>query len=264
MRNWLVERTKVRSLIPAAKKKSMSTWTYKQPMLRICSVLFLTILSGCLGAGGSDGTRSSPLTDRAGGLFGKSAPDRVSLDGGAIVVAGPRGFCVDKASSRTRAANPFVLMASCASIGSDSSVPRQNALLVASATRGTGPTQLGYERFFASPEGRASLSQTGDPTTVSVDEVSSKNGVFRLQLTDSSLPQDTSGLAPTAWRGLFELNGSIVSVKVFSLAQSPLSRDAGFGLVDEFIASIRAVSAGSGTQPAARNALFVGSQDILR
>lgn len=242
----------------------MSIWTFKQLALRICGVLLLITLSGCLGTGGSDGTRSTPFSERAGGLFGKSAPDRVSLDGGAIIVAGPRGFCIDKTSSRTRATNPFVLMASCASIGAEGPPPARNALLVASATRGTGPTQLGYERYFASADGRASLSQTGDPATVSIDEVSFKNDVFRLQMTDISLPNNDSGLAQTAWRGLFELNGRIVSVKVFSLAQSPLSRDAGFGLVDDFVASIKSVSAESGTQPVARNMLFVGSQDILR
>ena len=49
---------------------------------------------------------------------------QVTVADGSVVVAGPRGFCVDPKSTRTVGNVPFVMMGNCAAISGDWRAPQ--------------------------------------------------------------------------------------------------------------------------------------------
>ena len=215
----------------------MFTWISKPAHRVAFGLITLLSLTACEGAG-----------------FGLGAPrgdSRIAVAGGEVVVAGPRGYCVDKSATRDAADSAFVLMASCASVTQSerAPTPRVAGVLVASvaAPDGGAPVTESMEAFgafFNSDAGRAALSQTGQAETVEVLETSTAEGVFFVHARDSS-----DGLAEDVrdeyWRALFDVKGRLVSASVFGTEAQPFSTDAGRALLAQFVAQIRAANAGN-------------------
>ncbi|AMY71918.1 hypothetical protein AKL17_4708 [Frigidibacter mobilis] len=72
------------------------------------------------------------------------APLRVTVDGRAIVVTGPPGYCVDRGASREGPEGAFVLLGSCAALGGGRAVPKDvPAVLIATIASGASGEGLG-------------------------------------------------------------------------------------------------------------------------
>jgi len=200
----------------------------------------LTILSGCVGTGG-------------GFALPKSAPEQIRVANREVLIAGPKGFCVDPTETRDTGDSAFVLLGSCAAIANSRSKPHPKvpAILTATVSRkSTNPPITGsmpaLADFFTSKAGRAALSRDGNADTVEVVKTLDRDGVFYIRARDSS-SDILAGATDEYWRALFDVNGRIVSASVFGLREHPIASVKGFEVLQGFTNRIRIENAvGSG------------------
>ncbi len=172
------------------------------------------------------------------------APDRVVVASKSIVIAGPRGYCVDRSATRDSANGAFVLLGSCASIANNgrAAAPRIPGVLTASvsdqSSADIGASLDELEAFFTSTEGRAALARDGRARSITILSTRRKNGAFYLHVRDDSENRVVS-LAPIYWRGLFDVRGRIVTVTVTGFKDRPMSAAVGFATLNAFAARIR-------------------------
>ncbi|QDC11179.1 hypothetical protein FHY55_18930 [Oceanicola sp. D3] len=189
--------------------------------------------AGAAGAGGAAPASSIP----------PKPPTRLTVTG--VTVAAPEGYCVD---TRARKGG-FVLLAACSAISQSPEHPAPGRMGLLTATigkRGSGadpvnPGQLAA--YFRSASGRAALSYAGEASSVVITETVERPGLFMVALVDSAAPPSPE-LGTARWRGFFTVNGRLVSVVLHSLKDDPVGKQAGLGLLQEFVARIRAETAG--------------------
>ncbi|WP_457649362.1 hypothetical protein [Profundibacter sp.] len=192
----------------------------------------LTILSGCLGTGG-------------GFALPRSAPEQIRVANKEVLIAGPKGFCIDPTETRDEGDSAFVLLGSCAAIANSRSKPHPKvpAILTATVSRkSTNPpitdSMPTLTDFFTTKAGRAALSRDGNADTVEVVKTLDRDGIFYIRARDSS--SDTlAGAADEYWRALFDVNGRIVSASVFGLRERPIDSEKGFEVLQGFTNRIR-------------------------
>ncbi len=215
----------------------MSIWTCKKTAaLGLC----LALLSGC------DALGPEAAAGAGGFAFTRRAPERLAVSGDAVIVAGPAGYCIDKGATRDGAETAFVLLASCAAITRNQSVPRPpvQALLTAFVTgRDGGGDQVqdqarAFEAFFGSEAGRAALARNGQADSVRIIQMFQRDGAFFVHASDSS---DGAGsrLKQDYWRAIFDVNGRTVSASVVAFKDHPISDDASLATLQEFSGTIR-------------------------
>ncbi|KMW59096.1 Cation transport ATPase [Candidatus Rhodobacter oscarellae] len=177
--------------------------------------------------------------------LGRKAPDTVAVAGGAVVVGGPSGYCVDRGSSLLRGDTAFVLLASCASIAraEGALAPAAPGLLTASVDQASGaaPSAVDLLAFLDGPEGKAALARDGDAESVTILQSQIEQDAVLLRIDDQSA-NPTPGLETTYWRGLFSEKERLITVTVIGFASRPLDPDAGLAKLRGFIARIRAES----------------------
>lgn len=182
------------------------------------------------------------------GGIGTGAPASVAVAGGALTVAGPAGYCVDRRLSRTGEAEAFVVLGSCAAFSRGAARPPGTpAVLTAtvSAEPAAEPERGTLERFLRSPQGRAAISRAGRAETVEILSAQSERDVLFLYIRDSSAAAEGPATDPAYWRAVFGLNGRLVTATVLAFADRPLSRDQGFDLLTDFVARLRAANPGA-------------------
>jgi len=170
-----------------------------------------------------------------------TADRAVAVAGGAVTVAGPQGYCVDRGAR----SDALVLLGSCAALAGSRSVggPARPAILTASVAEppASGIDLDAMAGFVRSAPGRAALSQSDDPASVTIEEVSASGGVLFIRLSDSamakSLPVETG-----YWRALTGLRGYAVTLSVLSPASAPLSPDEQRAVLNAFVARMRAAN----------------------
>ncbi len=194
----------------------MFTWISKATCLSL-----ILLLSGCQGI---PGTFARP-------------PARGSMPvlGGAITVAAPAGYCVDKQSAREQNDGAVVLIGRC-------NRRSQSPPAVISATMGTagsaGVMASGsavLTAFFQSQDGRAALSRTGNAQTVQILAASERDGALVLHIADD-------GAGPY-WRAVFGLSGRLVTLSVQGANQSPIDPVVGQRLLGAALFAMRKANA---------------------
>lgn len=179
---------------------------------------------------------------------------QVTVADGSVVVAGPRGFCVDPKSTRTVGDAPFVMMGNCAAISGDGRAPQPGIEAVLTATVATLDPNFTFDSndpalhiFFEGDAGRAALSRAGDPRTVEVIESFARGPVFYVHARDTS-PAPVDNIDETHWRAIFGVNGRVVSASVLDFKSSALSREMSLNVLTRFANRIRAQSVGRGAE----------------
>jgi len=195
------------------------------------SVLGLTLLlAGC---GGAFNAADPP------------APAVTRVAGGQVQVAGPNGYCIDKAATRDRAGQAFVVLARCDALGGGDQRPVAPALLtvaISELTPNSGlPAAPMMASFAESAEGRAMFSGDGDPASIEILDTRVNGDIFLMQARDRSA-QNTS-LSPEHWRAVFGVKGHLVSARVNSFAKRPISSDTGFETLNALATRIKADNA---------------------
>ncbi len=203
----------------------MSTWTSDITGSARAALLGALILplAGCLGEGG--GTPGA-----MGFLSGGAAPAplrRIALYDGAVVVAGPPGYCIDGRAVRRGRAGNFVLLASCAQLSGSEALSVDPAMItvsVLSYTAGvTQPTAAQITRSAA--PARALRELDGD-------------GVSLVHL-DSGGDAAVPGGDPRYWRAGMVVNGHLIGLAIYGGKGSAVAGDAGLNVLMEMAETLR-------------------------
>ncbi len=173
-------------------------------------------------------------------LTGGRAPEKLVVAQGDIVVAGPPGYCIDKAATRDNQDGAFVLLGSCASIANSvqATAPQVPAVLTASvSSQGEADIDTAMDRlaaFFDSEQGRAALARDGNAASVQVLSTARIDGAFIVRASDSS-PAGVEGLAQDYWRALFDIHGRIVTLTVIAFEAKPMNEAAARAVLEAFV-----------------------------
>lgn len=213
----------------------MSTWTSRRGRGRVAALLPAILLAACVEGMAPAG----------------SAPRAIAVAGGALVAAGPAGYCVDRTASRDGAEGAFVLFGTCAALAGTATAgqPAEPAVLTASVASGPADEAAfvasfpAMASFFNSDAGRAALSRAGRAATVRVGAVSSRDRVLYLGLSDAAAEREAA-VSADYWRAILVLRGRLVTLSVMSLADRPLASAAKRRILDAFVARMRAANAG--------------------
>ncbi|PQO23856.1 cation transport ATPase [Rhodobacteraceae bacterium WD3A24] len=202
------------------------------------------LLAACFdGLGGSGGFMSF------GGSARGAAPRTAEVAGGAVTIAGPRGYCIDVQATREETRGAVALLGGCDALGEGGRAPDTRAVLTASVS---GPENDwprvadsidALTAFFDSAPGRAALSRSGQAGSVEVDSIDSRDGILLLRARDTSEFRGPS-VAPDYWRAIFDLRGRVVTLSVMSAAGTPLSDQAGRGLIEAFVRAMMRANTG--------------------
>ncbi len=189
------------------------------------------VLAGCLGF--ADG----------------KAVDSVLVARGEVGVAGPRGYCIDTGATRDTAAGAFVLLGSCAALSGNPRAPhpdRPAILTAAVSDAGAGPSIAGalsdLPEFLATRAGRASLSRTGDPDSVTLHSATARNGILWLHVRDTA-GHESLGIEPDYWRAVFDLGPRIVTLSVMVPAGKTLLPGGAEATLEQFLRRMGEVNA---------------------
>jgi hypothetical protein len=170
-----------------------------------------TFLAVCLALMGCDGAS-----------IGQNLHEVSVLDG-AITVAAPHGYCIDKKASLSRGSATVLLIGRCNDQG-------QVAAALVTLTIG-GPASAGVlsagpqalADFFASNAGRKVLARDGRAQHVQIVETQSAGRGLLLHLNDQ--------VAGDYWRAITAIKGRLVTISASGVAEAPLTPAQGRALV---------------------------------
>ncbi len=191
----------------------------------------------------------------AGGLSsaawaGPANSTKVNVDGQAVTIVAPPGFCVDAKSTTTTTAGAFVLMSDCTLLGAaKTGKPPIGAALTASVSNGgiagEGDSETGtlddLEDFAATADGRAVLGRSGQAGQVRVLSKVKSDDVLYLLIEDrGKLP--VAGIERTFWRAFLDVNGRMVALSELGFEGAGLDRQAALNHLGALAAAIRAAN----------------------
>lgn len=209
----------------------MSTWTSRRALAAVFA------LAACVPGAG---------------LVPAGATRAVSVLGGAVTVAGPAGYCVDKGPSRDGEAGAFVLFGTCAALTGSPAAgePAYPAILTATVLPGApgGTFEESFAAmaaFFRSGPGRAALSRSGRADDVRLAQVLSRDRVLYLRLEDSSAVAGQR-VEPDYWRAILQVRGRIVTLSALGLKSRPVPAAEKRRVLDAFVARVRSANAARG------------------
>lgn len=153
--------------------------------------------------------------------------------GGAVRVAGPDGYCIDRKSLRRAPSGGFVLLASCRSLG-DASAP---AVAPVAMTVSVLPPEAGL-----APPRAADLAASLAPRKILAQHEG--DGVALVWLADGG---DTGlpGGDPAHWRGAMAVNGHLLGLALYAPEGSAMAGSGGQRLMRLLAARINARSGGT-------------------
>lgn len=187
-----------------------------------------------------------PVSDEARGAALLATPGAnpgirtLSVMGGTQKVRGPDGYCVDRRTSRPTSG--FAVLAGCALVSDAAVMPSVSGIITVqfgrSGTAIVGEDPEALAALMRTDRGRALLSQTGDPATVTVRDVrASADRVTEVYFTDTA-PGEIGGVQADQWRAFFDLDDRLVTLGVRGTDHDPLSQSEGTALLRAAVAEI--------------------------
>lgn len=161
---------------------------------------------------------------------------RAPVLGGAVTMGLPAGYCIDRSASHESADTAVVIMGRCNSAASavpaivTASVGRPGSAGVMTAS----PAALAA--FFATPEGRATLSRDGKARDVRLITALTSGNALLLHLSDRRQGE--------YWRAFVGARGRLVSVSASGTPGVPLAPQDGRKVLDAFVVALAAANAG--------------------
>ncbi|SPH16709.1 hypothetical protein DEA8626_00220 [Defluviimonas aquaemixtae] len=212
----------------------MFTWTSKLGAV----LAALTALSACV---------PSEM-----GMLSASASRAMAVSGGAVTVAGPTGYCVDKGPSRDSPTGAFVLLGTCAALTGSATTGQPTYPAILTATVLPGAPDGAFEEhlpamaaFFRSDPGRAALSRSGRAEDVTLSQVLSRGDVLYLRLQDRSAVAGQP-VESEYWRAILQVRGRIVTLSALGLQDRPVPTQEKRRVLEAFVARVLAANAAQG------------------
>ncbi|ETX15755.1 dihydroxy-acid dehydratase [Roseivivax halodurans JCM 10272] len=178
-------------------------------------------------------------TGSASGRGALASPDRdaepvrrVALAGGAVVVGGPRGYCVDPATVETNGTSGFAMIASCRIIAGAG--PEVAPVIVTVTVGAEEPAPL-----LPDPEALARLA--GGPARAFPE----RGGLVTAQMQRGGSTVLAGG-DERYWRGAFLQGQRIISLALYAPEGSELAGDRGLAFLGDVRDVIRSASPGAG------------------
>ncbi|MFT4148720.1 MAG: hypothetical protein QM656_00870 [Paracoccaceae bacterium] len=161
-----------------------------------------------------------------------AAADRTApVLGGVVAVGLPDGYCIDRSASREGRDAAVVLMGRCSSV----SAPDPAIISVSVGTAGSASVLRGGGKalaaFFTSEKGRGMLARSGRPGDVKILRASDSSEGFYLYLSDRRVGD--------YWRAVTGVKGRLVTVSATAAPGQRLAPEAGRGLVQQVVRSVR-------------------------
>ncbi|SEK91893.1 hypothetical protein [Pacificibacter marinus] len=182
------------------------------------------------------------------GSNSKTTPPSVLLSSSGLIVTAPQGFCIDAASLKDTPDIGFVLMADCAALrGKKKPSDAARSVMVTAALSGPldspeSVTSAALDSFFATTQGRSTLSRSGDPDTVSATSEILPDDILVLHARDSS-PATIKGLAGDDWRAFTVISGRLVTLTAAPFANMPAPNPSAKALVTELARRLKVENA---------------------
>jgi hypothetical protein len=167
-----------------------------------------------------------------------TGPSRIAVSGGAVVIAGPAGYCVDRQASRDGNGNAFVLIGTCGGSGQTPVLLTASVLAAAPAAQPLVAAFPEMAKFLQSGAGRAALSRSGRASDVTVAEVLAVSDVMYIRVQDRS-GTDGAPVEPEYWRAIFSVKGRIVTLSVLGLGERPVAAATKRRTLDAFVGRVR-------------------------
>jgi hypothetical protein len=177
---------------------------------------------------------------------------RTTLANGSLIVAAPKGWCVDPKTLRDQRNGGFVLFGNCAAISGNPDDARAPAPALLSAT--VGPPAVDDQNgtpsvdrlkrmktFFLSDIGRAALSRSGESGDVKILHSEISHDMLLLSIQDRS-QSGGPPVAQTYLRAITAIGGRITALSVMPLKDGEMSTAAQTALIARFAATIRAAN----------------------
>jgi hypothetical protein len=187
------------------------------------------------------------------------APAQAVVTSDQVVIAGPPGFCVDESATRSEGDTAFVLLGNCAAISGSrrADQPEMSVVLTAAVSdasdEGSIVESLGeLDGYFRSEAGRALLSRTQEPETVTVLETDALGDMFILHASDTS-EGAVEGVVPDYWRAYFDVGRRIATLSVLAMEGEGVTREDNLAALMAFVGTVQSangVPVGDGTDTA--------------
>lgn len=198
-------------------------------------------------------TGKAPSLQEIGAKFTDAPPARMGVAQGAVVIAGPKGFCIDRdVSQDAMGQQALTVLSACRELGAGLFDPKpQHPAVLTAAVAPAGPqipiasSEAQLKSYFTSERGLRGLSRNGLSDSVTLQEHFVEGDVFFLHLTDMA-PFAWGKVQPEYWRALFPAGGRMVTAAVLAVPGQPLGRDEGLALLREFVTATRIASLASG------------------
>lgn len=166
------------------------------------------------------------------GVLGQPGQTRaISVLGGAVTVAAPSAYCVDKASVRQQNDGAVVLIGRCN--GKSASPPAVMSVTMGGAGSAGVIADGGaaMSAFFSTPAGHAALSRSGDASSVQILKAARLDGAYALYIAEEGVGD--------YWRAVFGLSGRLITVSVQGPEGAALDAATGQGLLGAAILAMR-------------------------
>ncbi|RME18721.1 MAG: hypothetical protein D6801_00670 [Alphaproteobacteria bacterium] len=209
----------------------------------VFGALVVLALSGCMEFPGAGAAARLP-----------KAEPTLTVWGGAFVIAGPHGFCIDPGAARQDEKSAFAVLGSCATISGNprDAKPRKPAVLTALVAPAAAPLDdAALDRlsaFFRSPDGEAALARSDHARHAEVIGERRVDGALVLHARDGDSSGNVSG---DYWRAVLDVSGNLVTLTVSGYSTDPLDETSGARLTERFIAAVRAANRDAGAPPEA-------------
>lgn len=158
--------------------------------------------------------------------------ETVAMAGGAVQLATPPGYCVDRRALRQSPRQGFALIARCDRLGARGFAAGQRLALITVTTLRRGAA--------ASPPTLDALAAAAAPAEVLERRMAGDLPMLRLRTPDGAAARD---LSPQHWRTAFALNGHLVGLTLYAPEGSAALGAEGMTILGETAMRIRRASA---------------------
>lgn len=196
--------------------------------MRTSSLALALLLAGC---GAAEAPRLA-LVDRA-------PRTAQALHGGAVVVRGPAGYCIDPGATSPR--DGLAALAACARLGGPGARPATDGYLTVEVGPAGSASVAGNEvalaRILGGAEGLSRLATPGG--TVAVSETAPGLVILRLEGADGDVE----------WRAYLDVAGRLASVDFQGPRAAPPEPVAALRLLEAAVIALQAANAPAGALP---------------